>query len=127
MGLSNTPFRPVHTKEVTDTQLTAVGKTTAQDTGGFIYHTYAVTSVENTSTDVRYQFEATLDGTNFFVVFPTNAAVTGYTSSAGLHTVTADGTYNFDFVGAYQKMRLNWTVETGNTDATIDVLEFHST
>ena len=115
-----------HTLIHTNTQLTAVGTTTAVNVDGYIYHSYQVKSVENTSTDVRYQIEASLDGTNWFVVLPENAAITGYTSSDGLHTVTADGTYLFQFIGAFKEMRFNWVTETGDTDATIDVVENHS-
>ena len=117
----------VHVNSITNAQLTAVGQTTAVNVEGFLYHTYQVKGVENTSTDVRYQFEASLDGTTFFIVFPINPAVTGYTSSGGLHTVTADGTYQFEFIGKYLEMRFNWVTETGNTDAVIDVLEMHGT
>ena len=121
----------VMTNLITNAQLTAVGQTTAVDVEGFLYHTYSVNSVENTSTDVRYQIEGTLDGSNWFVLIPTNAAITGYTVSNGLITVTvdpgSDTSYVFQFLGKFKEMRFNWITETGDTDAVIDVLEIHGT
>ena len=113
--------------KVTDTQLTAVGTTPATNVEGYLHHLYAITSVENTSTDVRYQFEGSTDGgTLYSLIFPDNAAETGYTSANGLHTVTADNTYIFIFANLkLTHIRFNWVTETGNTDATINPIHIH--
>jgi hypothetical protein len=93
------------------TQLTAAGATDALEVLYIRNHTFQV-KVASINTNIAVRCEGSLDGTNWFNLYDSEANT----------TITADGTYLFhksQFTTKY--VRFYFVSESGGTAATIDI------
>lgn len=112
---------PIFAWTDTATQLTAPGVTTSVDVIGSRNHTISAT-IASIDTTVVLQVEGTIDGTNYFKLPLESVLVSGLTITSNVATITANGTYLLYVKDvAIQKIRANFTSETGGTAATVDI------
>lgn len=106
----------------TFTQLTTPGVTAAVNIRGMKSHTFQVT-IATIDTNVSYQIEGSIDGTNFFTIPLQDFTATNISYTNEVATVTDNGTFlTYGEAIALTHIRFNFTAESGgDSSATFDV------
>ena len=94
-----------------ESQLSAPGSTSSRNMNGF-NRAFITATVANINTNVVLRIEGSNDNSNWVNLNASDADT----------TITANGTYGFQYVGCPQHIRTTFVSESGGTSATVNVI-----